>query len=319
VRRLSIIAAAVFAAGLSAQAQEFPSKTVTLVVPFTPGGSPDVVARLISEELRTTWGQPVIVENRAGAAGNTGASRVVQADDAHTLLVAVNTVLTVNPHMARSPFDPIKDLAPIAKLASVPSLLVISKDVPATSVAELIALAKSKPGSLAYASAGNGSPQHLAGALFASMASIDMVHVPYRGASPVIADLITNRVQVFIGAANTMLPLIENGDLRALATTSMQRLPAMPNLPTVSEAGLPGYETDIWLGLLAPSSTPPGVVERIAADVTRALGKPDVKAKLAKQGIEVTPSSPRDLAELIHRDHARWGDVVRKSGISTPN
>jgi tripartite-type tricarboxylate transporter receptor subunit TctC len=302
----------------SIQAQtNFPEKTVKLIVPFTPGGSNDVIARIVGEKLSQYWGQPVIVENKPGAGGNVGAGFVANsAADGYTLLVAANNVLTINPSLyARVNFNPVKDFAPVSLLGSVPMLLVVNPSLKVNNVKELIATAKTTPnGGLSYASAGIGTPHHLAAAMFASMANVPMVHVPYKGAGPAVTDVLSGLVPVMFGASNTLLPHIKTGGFRALAVTGDQRLPMLPDVPTVSESGLPGYYADIWVGLVAPSGVPQPIITKINADVTRALKDPAARASLAQQGLIPAFNSPSEFAELIKKDLARWSKVVKDSG-----
>lgn len=320
-RALGLVAAlAVYLAAFmpNAQAQaNFPEKPVKFIVPFTPGGSNDVIARVVGEKLSQYWGQPVIVENKPGAGGNVGAGFVANsAPDGYTLLVAANNVLTINPSLySRVPFNPLKDFTPISLLGSVPMLLVVNPSLKVNTVSELIAAAKAAPnGGLSYASAGIGTPHHLAAAMFSSMANVPMVHVPYKGAGPAVTDVLSGLVPVMFGASNTLIPHIKTGGFKAVAVTGSQRLPMLPEVPTVAESGLPGYYADIWVGLVAPASVPQNLIVKINADVTRALKDPLVRAKLDQQGLIPAFNSPPEFADLIKKDLARWSKVVKESG-----
>lgn len=304
--------------GRQSWAQTYPSRPIKIVVPWTPGGGNDVLGRTIAQKLSERWGQPVIVENKPGAAGNIGTDLVAKSPaDGYTLLVAANNILSINPTMNDgTPFDPVKDFVPITLIGAIPILLATNPSVPAKSVKELIALAKSKPDGLSYGSSGLGSPQHLSAELFSSMAGIKMQHVPYRGATPLVTDLVSGQVQLAFGAINSMLPLAKDGKLRALGVTTTQRLSYLPDVPTISEE-LPGYETDIWIALVAPAGTPPDVVAKVKNEVHGMFTLPDVRERLAAQGIEPKTSTPDQLTALVKSDLARWADVI-KSTASRP-
>lgn len=310
------VSLAAFTPNVHAQVN-FPEKPVKFIVPFTPGGSNDVIARVVGEKLSQYWGQPVIVENKPGAGGNIGAGFVANsAPDGYTLLVAANNVLTINPSLySRVPFNPLKDFAPVTLLGSVPMLLVVNPSLKVNTVSELIAAAKAAPnGGLSYASAGIGTPHHLAAALFSSMANVPMIHVPYKGAGPAVTDVLSGLVPVMFGASNTLIPHIKTGGFKAVAVTGTQRLPMLPDVPTVAESGLPGYYADIWVGLVAPASVPQNIIVKINADVTRALKDPLVRAKLDQQGLIPAFNSPSEFADLIKKDLARWTKVVKETG-----
>lgn len=301
---------------LPAQAQTYPSKPVRLIVPFTPGGSNDVLARVIGEELSQVWKQPVVVENKPGAGGNLGAELVAKAEpDGYTFLIAANNILAINPSLYdQVAFDPIKDFEPVTLLGRLPILLVVNSELPVKSVAELIELAKSSPDGLTYASGGSGTPQHLSGELFKAQAGIKMLHVPYKGNAPAVTDLMGGQVQMLLSPINSVLPHVRSGKLRALGVASTERLPYLPNVPTIAEAGLPGYESDIWVALVAPANTSADIISRVQRDVSSVLALPRVKEKLAAQGIEPTGSSPETLRALIVKDLARWSKVIKDSG-----
>jgi len=287
-----------------AAAQGFPERPVRIVVPLTPGGSPDTIARAIAQALSGVWTQPVVVENRTGGSQNIGSDIVAKSPpDGYTWLLAPDNVFSVNPYLGKQPFDPLVDLLPVTQVARIQFLLVVNPDLPAKSVPELIALAKSKPGELNFGSSGNGSPQHLGATMFQVLTGTKMNHVPYKGAAPAVADLLPGRIQVWIGAANTLLPHIKEGKLRLLGDT-----------PTIAQT-VPGYSLDPWLGLFVPAKTPQEVVMKIHGEVVKILGSPDLKSKLGPQGIELATNSPADFARFIREDNAKWGKIIRDAGI----
>ena len=299
-----------------ALSQAFPERPVRIIVPLPPGGSPDTIARTLAQGLQGVWPQPVVVENRTGGSQNIGADAVAKsAPDGHTWLLAPDNVFSVNAHIAKQPFDPLNDLAPVTLLARIQFLLVVHPDVPAKSVQELIAYAKSKPGELNFGSSGTGSPQFLGGTLLTQMSGTKMNHVPYKGAAPAVADLLAGRIQVWVGAANSLLPHIRAGKLRVLGTTALQRFSSLPDTPTVAEAGLPGYALYPWLGMFVPAKTPPEIVARINSEIRRILAAEEVKAKLVPQGMDLATGSPAELAKIIRDDHAHWGKVLREAGV----
>ena len=287
-----------------AAAQSFPERPVRIIVPLTPGGSPDTIARAIAQGLQGVWTQPAVVENRTGGSQNIGSDLVAKsAPDGYTWLLAPDNVFSVNPHLGKQPFDPLSDLVPVTQVARIQFLLVVNPDVPAKSVQELIALAKSKPGELNFGSSGNGSPQHLGATMFQLLTGTKMNHVPYKGAAPAVADLLPGRIQVWIGAANTLLPHIKDGRLRLLGDT-----------PTIAQS-VPGYSLDPWLGLFVPAKTPPDVVMKIHAEVVKILNSPQLKARLGPQGIELVTNSPAEFARFIREDNAKWGKLIKDAGI----
>jgi len=299
-----------------ASAQGFPERPVRIIVPLPPGGSPDTIARTLAQGLQGVWSQPVVVENRTGGSQNIGADAVAKsAPDGHTWLLSPDNVFTVNAHIAKQPFDPFADLAPVTLLARIQFLLVVHPDVPAKSVQELIAHAKAKPGELNFGSSGIGSPQFLGGTLLQQMSGTKMNHVPYKGAAPAVADLLAGRIQIWVGAANSLLPHIKADKLRVLGTSAGQRFSVLPDTPTIAEAGLPGYALYPWLGMFVPAKTPPDIVARINAEIARILNGPDVKARLVPQGMDIATGSPDELARVIREDDARWGKVIRDAGI----
>jgi tripartite-type tricarboxylate transporter receptor subunit TctC len=296
--------------------QGFPERPVKIIVPLPPGGSPDTIARTLALGLQGVWPHPVVVENRTGGSQNIGADAVAKsAPDGHTWLLSPDNVFAVNPHIGKQPFDPMADLAPVTLLARIQFLLVVHPSVPARSVQELVAYAKAKPGELNFGSSGTGSPQFLGGTLLQQMSGTKMNHVPYKGAAPAVADLLAGRIQVWAGAANSLLPHIRAEKLRVLGTTAGQRFSVLPDTPTVAEAGLPGYALYPWLGMFVPAKTPPAIVAQINAEIARILSSAEVKSKLVPQGMDIATGTPAELAGIIRDDFAHWGRVLREAGV----
>lgn len=314
--RIAMCAAGLLLAVAAQAAQEFPSRPVRFVVPLPPGGSPDLMARTIAGGLSGVWPQQIVVDNRPGAHHNLAADIVARsAPDGYTWLLTTDNILVVNPHLEKVPFDPFRDFAPVMQIAQLQFLLVVHPSVPARSVQELVAVAKSKPGALNYGSSGNGSPQHLGTAMLQHYAGIQMHHIPYKGAAPAINDLLPGRIQVWIGAANSLVPHIKDGRLRLLAAAGSKRSPLAPDAPTIAETGYPGYALDIWLSITMPAKSPLAVISKVNTDVARVLGTQEMRARLAPQGVEVVTGTPQELAKLIRDDHARWGKIIAQAGI----
>ena len=302
--------------GLCAHAQDYPSRPVRIVVPFAPGGPNDIIVRLVAQKLTETWGQPFVVENRPGAGGNIGTDFVAKAaPDGYTLLSVGPGSLVINPLIGKVAYDTMRDFAPVTVMARAPNALVAHPSLPARSVKELIELARTQPGKVNYGSGGNGSTPHLAGAMFAAMAGIALTHVPYKGTAPATADLIGGQVQIAFLGIPTVLPYVKSGKLRILAVTGKHRSPELPGVPTVDEAGVPGYELSPWYGLLAPAGTPREIVVRLGDEVSRSLRTAEMKEKLAMQGAEVVGGSPEEFAALIQADSSTWSRVVKDAGI----
>lgn len=316
-RQIIGLAAAAMSLPALAQTSSFPQRPVRIVVPYTTGGSNDVIARLLAQQLQETWGQPVVVENKPGAAGNIGASDIAKsAPDGHSLLLTNINIVSMNPGLiANMPFDPQKDFAPITLLGTTALALVVHPSVPANNVRELIDLARKGPGRLNYASSGNGSPQHMSAEMFKAMTKTSLTHIPYRGAAPAVNDLLAGQVQVTVGVVNQLIPHIRAGKLKALGVTTRKRLAQMPDVPTLDEAGVPGYESEIWLGLAAPAGTPPAIIEQINQATRKAMASADVISKLQAQGIDVMVSSPDQMRQRGLEDLKRWGDIIRTAGI----
>ena len=310
------LGAILLAAASAAPAQDFPRRPIRFVVPLPPGGSPDLTARTISSGLSGPWQQQIVVDNRPGAHHNLAAEIVARSNpDGYTWLLTTDNILTVNPHIEKVSFDPFKDFTPVTQHARILFLLVVHPSVPAKSVQELVALAKARPGALNYGSSGNGSPQHLGTSMLQYYAGIQMLHVPYKGAAPAINDLLPGRIQVWIGAANSLLPHIKDGRVRLLAAASSKRSPLLPETPTIAESGYPGYALDIWLGVTMPAKVPAPIVAKVSAGIAQVLNVPEVKAKLAPQGVDIETSSPQALARLIRADYERWGKIIKAAGI----
>ena len=316
-RQIISLAAAAMSLPALAQTSSFPQKPVRIVVPYTTGGSNDVIARLLAQQLQEAWGQPVVVENKPGAAGNIGSSDIAKsAPDGHSLLLTNINIVSMNPGLiANMPFDPQKDFAPISLLGTTALALVVHPSVSANNVRELIDLARKEPGRLNYASSGNGSPQHMSAEMFKAMTKTSLTHIPYKGAAPAINDLLAGQVQVTVGVVNQLMPHIRAGKLKALGVTSRKRLAQMQDVPTLDEAGVPGYESEIWLGLAAPAATPPAIIEQINQAVRKAMATADVVTKLQSQGIDVLVSSPDQMRQRGLEDLKRWGDIIRTAGI----
>jgi tripartite-type tricarboxylate transporter receptor subunit TctC len=319
VAALFVVLAAL-AAGNGAFAQgQYPDHPVHVLVGYPPGGPVDIIARIMSDRLSALWNQPTVIENITGAGGNIAADRAVHsAPDGYTLLMSTNAQLVVNPSLYKMTFDPAKDLTPISLAVYSPNILVVPNDVPAKTVKELVEYLRAHPGK-SFASAGVGTTQHLAGELFKSMAQVDIQHVPYRGAAPVITDLLGGRVTMFFGAISPLIPLVRQGKVRALAVTSEKRFPATPELPTMIEAGYPGFVSVLSMGLVAPAGTPPAIIEKIHQDCVKVLAMPEVKAKLANIGMEVIGSSPQEFAATMAAERPQWAKVIKDAGITPSN
>jgi tripartite-type tricarboxylate transporter receptor subunit TctC len=300
----------------SASAGAFPEKPVRFVIGFTPGGPSDILARAVGQKLAERWGQQVVIENRPGAGGNLAAEAVAKsAPDGYTWLLGNNSILATNHALYRKlPYDPLKDFAPVALVAVQPNILVVHPEVRANSVMELVALAKQSPGKLNYASSGAGAAAHLAGELFKTMAGVDIVHVPYKGAQPALTDVVAGQVQLMFATSASVIPYLKQGRLRALAVTTAKRSPSVPELPTVSEAGLAGFEATTWHGVVVPSATPAALVQKLNQDINGVLKEKDLSERLGGLGAEVLSGTPKDFADYIAREIPKWTKVVKDSG-----
>ena len=317
-----ILAACVIALPLlpalsTAQTQTFPTKPVVLIIPFPPGGPTDAMARTLAAEIRDQLGQPVIVENRAGAGGNIGADFVARAEpDGHTLMFGTSGPLAINSSLYRKiNYDPVKSFTPVIQVGHLPNILVVNPAVPAKDVRELIAYAKANPGKLSYASSGNGASSHLAGVLFNGIAGTDLQHIPYKGTGPALNDLLGGQVSMSFTDVLTALPYVKAGKLRALGIATAQRSRALPELPTLAEQGVTGYDVSVFFGIVAPAGTPPATVAKLNKAFADALATPKVKQLFASQGLEpAADGSPEQLGRFIVSETAKWKDVVKKSG-----
>jgi len=300
----------------SAHAQAWPSKPIRYIVPFAPGGTTDILARTVGDKLAIALGQPVVIENKPGAGGGVGAEITAKsAPDGYTIMGGTISTHAINASLYKSlPYDPVRDFAPIVLIARVPNMLVVHPDIPAKNVSELIALLRANPGKYTFASAGNGTSQHLSGELFKSMAGAEMQHVPYKGSPPALQDVMGGQVSMTFDNITTAWPLAKGGKLRALAVTTAKRSAIAPDVPTLAEAGLPGFEVGSWQGVFAPAGTPPDIVKRLNAEIVKILNTPDVRDKLAALGAEVVGNSPEEFATMVKAEVGKWADVVKKSG-----
>jgi tripartite-type tricarboxylate transporter receptor subunit TctC len=305
-----------FVPTLLAQTASYPNKPIRIVVPFPPGGATDILARAAGQRLQEAFGQPVVIDNRPGAGGNIGAELVAKAPpDGYTFLMGTVGTHAINASLyAKMPYDHVKDFVPVVLVAGVPNVLVVHPSVPANSVQELIAYAKANPGKLNFASSGSGTSIHLSGELFKVLTGVQMQHVPYKGSAPAVADLIGGQVQLMFDNLPSALPQIKGGKLKALAVTSATRAPALPDVPTVAEAGVPGFEASSWFGLLAPAGTPPDIVAKINGEVAKWLATPEAREKLAAQGANAAGGTPADFAKHIATETTKWAKVVKESG-----
>jgi tripartite-type tricarboxylate transporter receptor subunit TctC len=315
-RRSVLLGVATASLAAPAQAQQFPSKPVRIVVPYTPGGGADTTARLIAPKLQDALGQTVVIDNKPGAGGTIGDDAVAKAaPDGHTLLIGA-FAHAVNPSlMPKMPFRTPDDFAPISLLVTVPELLVVTPSFPAKTVAELVAMAKAEPGKLSYASSGNGSAQHLAAELFKLRTGTDIQHVPYKGGSLAVADVAAGHVPFYFGNMSSALPQARAGRVRALAITSPQRSPAAPEVPTIAEAGVTGCEISEWNALLAPAGTPSATIERLQVEVAKILASDEIKAKFADLGAQTVGSTPAELVAFLRTEMAKWAEVVKAANI----
>lgn len=314
--RVLLIACSMIVAA-SVRADEFPSRTVTIISPYQAGGTSDIIARVLAQKLQERWGKPVIVENRAGANGGIGVAAVVHAaPDGHTLLAVASSALTINPTFYPNlPYKVDRDLAAITRTGVVPNVLVVTPSLPAKSVSDLISLAKAKPGQLGYASQGIGSNGQVTGELFKQRTQTDILHVPYKGSAPAVQDLLAGHVQLMFDNLPSVLQFIRAGQLRALAVTTAQRSAELPDVPTLAESGLPGFDTSAWFALLAPKQTPSDVRSQIEKAAIAALNDPDAKARLRAAGIEIAGDGAAELQRRIADETATWRDVIVKAGI----
>jgi tripartite-type tricarboxylate transporter receptor subunit TctC len=304
-------------AALHATAQsDYPARPVRIIVNFATGGPSDIVARIVSAKLTESWGKSVVVENVAGGGGNIGVERAIKATpDGYTMLLSGSSPMVINPSLLdKPPFDPVRDLAPVTLICTIPNLLVIHPSLPAKSVEEFVALAKSRPGQFTFASSGSGTATHLGGELFRARAGIDLRHIPYKGTGLMIPDLVAGRVTMTVAAVATFLPLVRDGRMRAIAVASPKRTPALPDVPTVAEAGYPGFDTSSWQGAWVPAKTPATLVRRLNQDLLKLIALPDVRARFAELGMDPAGTSERELANIIQADLVKWAKVIKAAG-----
>jgi tripartite-type tricarboxylate transporter receptor subunit TctC len=294
----------------------YPDKPVRMIVPFAPGGATDVVARSLAARLSQIWNQPVVVENKPGAGGNIGADTVAKAPaDGYTVLLASPAEIVINPHLfAHMPYDAARDLAPVTKIAAAPLVLVVNASVPVQTVAELIAYIKSQKGGVSYASSGTGGPQHLAAEQFRLMTGTNLVHVPYKGGAPAVNDLLSGQVPMFFAGLPPALPHVKAGKLRALAVTTSTRWPGLPDVPTVAESGLPGFNIENWQGIFVPAGTPPEIIDRLARDIATVAAEKDFAERLTAQGAAPATMSPAEFAMFVRSESAKYARLVKESG-----
>ncbi len=309
--------AALVACLLAATAHAQSEKPVHIIVPFAAGGPTDVVARVLAPRLSSSSKRPVIVENKVGATGGIGAAFVAKAPpDGDTLLLGTSSIMAASPNLStKLAYDPVNDFVPISLIATIENILVVHPSVPAKDVHELVAYAKANPGKVTYASSGIGSTYHLGAELFASQTGIEMTHIPYKGAAPAIQDVLAGHVQVMFDNMSSAIPNMKAGRVRALGVASLHRYPALPDVPTIAEQGVPGYETTIWLGLFAPAATPPAVLQRLQREIGEAVGSADYREKLEAIDMQPRASTSQELAGYLKADLAKWAKVVKDAGI----
>jgi tripartite-type tricarboxylate transporter receptor subunit TctC len=315
----ALVAALIIAAAApaSAQAQNYPTRLIKIIVPFPPGGNPDLAARLVANRMSIDFAQSVIVENKPGANGGIGASAVAKAEpDGYTLLVANLGILGINPVVREHlPYDTSKDFVPVSRMAISPLLLIVNPSLKINSVQDLIAVAKKEPGKLTFATAGVGSAAHMAAALFDQMAGVQMLHVPYKGASEAAPATAAGNVSLTFGGQGAAWPLVASGNVKGLGLTGSKRSPQHPDMPTIAEAGVPGYEIADWVGMLAPAGTPQPIVDKLNAEVQKALADPDTQTKFELQGLEPAGTSAKDLSAFIEAEQKKWGEVAKRDNI----
>jgi len=313
----SILACAAALCVSAAAAAQYPAKPVRIIVPFAPGGAVDTIARIVADKISGPLGQSVYVENRTGAGSMVGTEAVVRsAPDGYTLLLGTASALLINPLLQDLPYDPMKDLVPVAEVGVVPYLLVANPGVPATDLQSFIAHAKANPGKLSYASAGAGTPHHISGEMFKQMAGIDMVHVPYRGSGPALIDLVSGEVAVMTVEILAALPYVQSGKLRALGIATAERSSLAPDIPTVAQAGLPGFEFTAWYGVVAPAGVPREVIDRLSKVINQAMAEPDARQRLAAIGVTPQGGTPEQFAALMKSESLKWQKAVKDAKVT---
>jgi len=313
----ALAAAVAIALPVHAQTPPYPSKIVKIVVPTSPGGGNDAMARIVAAKLQERWKQAVIVENKAGANGAIASEYVARAaPDGYTILFGYIATHGINPGLSKVPYDPVKDFAPIAEIAEAQGVLVVNPNVPAKNVKELIALAKAKPGTMSYASAGNGTAPHIAGELFKQQAGVDILHVPYKGSGPAVTDTLAGTTQIMFPSLVAATPQIKSGKLRALAVTGSKRSALFPSLPTVAESGVAGFEITQWYGFFAPAKTPRDIVDKLNKEIVAVMKEPDVAKKFADQGADIVTGSSEDFGKLVQSELAKWSKFIKEAKIT---
>ena len=307
--------------GIQAQAQSvYPDKPIRILVGFSPGVAPDITSRLLADKFNETWAKGVVVENVTGAGGNLAVERTAKAaSDGYTLAMGGNAALVINPNlMDKLGYDPVKDFAYIAQIFIVPNILVVTPDVPANTIQELVALGKAKPDYFVAGHAGVGTSQHLGGELFMAMTGVKIQQVPYRGTTAVLPDLMGGRLNIFFGNITNVLPLVREGKLRAFGITSRQRSPQIPELPTMEELGFPGFDATAWFGLMAPAGTPKPIIDKLHAETVKVLAQPEVRSRLEGLGVQLVGNTPEQFAEIVRNELPMWGKVIKGAGIKMP-
>jgi tripartite-type tricarboxylate transporter receptor subunit TctC len=314
--RTLIVIAALAGAGAASFAQDYPTRPIRLIIGFAPGGSTDLVARVVAQKMSESWGQQVVVDNRPGANGMIGADLVAKASpDGYSLVLSSIGPMAINASLYKMPYDIVNDFAPVTYTGNVTNLLVVHPSVAATNVKELVALAKAQPGKLAFGSSGTGGAPHMAVELFKILAKVNVVHVPYKGGGPAMADLVGGQISGSFASMPSSIPFVRAGKLRALAVTAPKRSPAEPQIPTISEAGIPGFSVLDWQGLFTTANTPPAIVNKLNAEVVRILALPDVVEKLGIAGVEIQTSTPRQWGDFVKSEIAKWAKVVKEAGV----
>ena len=313
---LAVASACTLAATPLALAQSYPTKSIRLICPFPPGGAVDIASRAIANELSKTIGQQVVVENKPGAGGNIGGAEAARAaPDGYTIFMTTSGISAINPALySKMPFDPNKDLAPVSALVSLNNVLVVHPSVAAKSVTEIIAMAKAQPGKMTYASSGSGTSIHMSGEMFKHLAKVDILHIPYKGSSPALTDMLGGQVMMMFDNIPSALPHIKSGKLRALATTGAKRDATLPDLPTIAEAGVPGYESGVWFGLLVPAGTPRDIVAKLNAEAVKGTKSPDFVKRMTDLGYNIIGSTPEQMTEMLKTEVNTWGPIVKASG-----
>ncbi len=318
MKRIALLIAGLFAATAFVHAQNYPSRPLRMIVPTAPGGGTDFTGRLVAAKLSETLGQQVVVENRGGGGGSVGADNAAKSTpDGYTLLLGSIATHAVNPALYKKlPYDHLKDFAPVSLIGTVPNAMVVHPSVPVKSMQEFITYAKANPGKINYGSSGVGSPPHLSMELLRSMTGINLVHVPYKGAGPALADLLGGQVQAMCTSLAGLINFIKSGRVRALGVTTAKRNPQLPDVPTIVESGVPGYEVTIWYGVFAPVATPKAIVQKLNAEMIKALTSPEMKERMALQGMDPAPSTPAELAAFVKAETVKWAKAAKDSGAT---